>query len=196
MFLPLRESRRNPVPVLPRNCSKLLRLHPWRLGSESLRLLQRWGMVRAGVVDHPSKWKWNGYHEIQNPKTRYRLIDHDKLKKYLNIETHEELAKIHQGWVDSQLNKKSRRQEHFSKSIAVGSKVFGDRVRHTLSAQALGRHIDELPEEGYLLKETIAKYGGTDSEHTESDIHTSHDVTNAIPWKLKDSLKPAFRPQN
>ena len=21
-------------------------------------------MVRAGVVDHPSKWKWNGYHEI------------------------------------------------------------------------------------------------------------------------------------
>jgi putative transposase len=21
--------------------------------------------VRAGVVDHPSKWKWSGYHEIQ-----------------------------------------------------------------------------------------------------------------------------------
>jgi hypothetical protein len=41
MFLPLRESRRNPVPALPRACSKLLRLHPWRLGSESLRLLQR-----------------------------------------------------------------------------------------------------------------------------------------------------------
>ena len=96
-------------------------------------------MVRVGVVDHPSKSKWNMYHEIQNPKTRYRLIDHDKLNKYLNIETHEELAKIHQGWVDSQLNKKSRRQEHFSKSIAVGSKVFVDQVRHTLSAQARRR---------------------------------------------------------
>ena len=117
---------------------------------------------------------------------------YSKQSSDISIETHEELAKIHQGWVDSQLNKKSRRQEHFSKSIAVGSKVFADRVRHTLSAQALGRHIDELPEEGYQLKETIAKYGGTDSEHTESDIHTSNDVTNAIPWKLKDSLKPAF----
>ena len=29
-------------------------------------------MVRAGVVDHPSKWKWSGYHEIQKPKIRYR----------------------------------------------------------------------------------------------------------------------------
>jgi putative transposase len=39
-------------------------------------------MVRAGVVDHPSKWKWSGYHEIQKPKTRYRLIDHGKLLQF------------------------------------------------------------------------------------------------------------------
>jgi putative transposase len=25
-------------------------------------------MVRAGVVNHPSEWKWSGYHEIQHPK--------------------------------------------------------------------------------------------------------------------------------
>ncbi|WP_155326107.1 transposase [Desulfosarcina ovata] len=31
-------------------------------------------MVRAGVVSHPSEWKWSGFHEIQSPKTRYRLI--------------------------------------------------------------------------------------------------------------------------
>ena len=55
---------------------------------------------------------------------------------------------------------------------------------------------DPVPAYRSWQKETIAKYGGTDSEHTESDIHTSHDVTNAIPWKLKNSLKPAFWPQN
>jgi hypothetical protein len=43
IFSPCRESRRKPDPALPRDRSKALRLHPWRLGSDSLRLLQRWG---------------------------------------------------------------------------------------------------------------------------------------------------------
>ena len=32
-------------------------------------------MVRAGVVDHTIKWVNSGYHEIQQPPKRYRLID-------------------------------------------------------------------------------------------------------------------------
>jgi putative transposase len=32
-------------------------------------------MVRAGVVDHPIKWVNSGYHEIQQPPKRYRVID-------------------------------------------------------------------------------------------------------------------------
>ena len=43
MFLPFRESGRIPDPALPRDCSKGLRRHPRRLGSETLPLLQRWG---------------------------------------------------------------------------------------------------------------------------------------------------------
>jgi hypothetical protein len=46
IFLPYRESRRSPYPALPRDRSKLLRLHPWRLGSGPLRLLQRWGLTQ------------------------------------------------------------------------------------------------------------------------------------------------------
>ena len=41
IFSPCRESRRKPDPALPRDRSKALRLHPWRLDSDSLRLLQR-----------------------------------------------------------------------------------------------------------------------------------------------------------
>ena len=37
----LRENRRTSDPVLSRDRGKLLQLHPWRLGSEALRLLQR-----------------------------------------------------------------------------------------------------------------------------------------------------------
>ena len=54
-----------------------------------------YNIVRAGVVSHPSEWKWGGFHEIQTPKTRSRLIDHDMLKRFLNIEDEDELVKIH-----------------------------------------------------------------------------------------------------
>ncbi len=32
-------------------------------------------MVRAGVVRHPAEWMQGGYHEIQSPPQRYRIID-------------------------------------------------------------------------------------------------------------------------
>ena len=32
-------------------------------------------MVRAGVVNHPGKWKVCGFNEIQNPRLRYRILD-------------------------------------------------------------------------------------------------------------------------
>jgi hypothetical protein len=44
IFFTLRESRRASDPALPRVRSSLIRHHPWRLSSEALRLLQRWGI--------------------------------------------------------------------------------------------------------------------------------------------------------
>ena len=36
-------------------------------------------MVRAGVISHPEEWPFSGYNEIQRPRERYGLIDHDRL---------------------------------------------------------------------------------------------------------------------
>ena len=36
-------------------------------------------MLRAGAVAHPSHWQVSGYHEIQHPPSRYRIIDHQAL---------------------------------------------------------------------------------------------------------------------
>jgi hypothetical protein len=72
MFLPLRESRRNPDPALPRDRSKLRRLHPWRLGSESLRLLQRWGRL-------------NGQAERSIEMRRKAAHDPDKDARFKNL---------------------------------------------------------------------------------------------------------------
>ena len=41
-------------------------------------------MVRAGIVTHPGQWKVSGYNEIQNPVSRYRLIDFEALEYKTN----------------------------------------------------------------------------------------------------------------
>ena len=46
-------------------------------------------MVRAGVVSHPSEWPFSGYNEIQNPRQRYSLIDHERLMNLLDIKNKE-----------------------------------------------------------------------------------------------------------
>jgi hypothetical protein len=42
-------------------------------------------MVRVGVVNHPSEWSFSGYNEIQEPRSRYALIDYEKLQNLLGI---------------------------------------------------------------------------------------------------------------
>lgn len=46
-------------------------------------------MVRAGVVDHPSLLSFCGYNEIQNPRKNNILIDHEKLRALVGIESHD-----------------------------------------------------------------------------------------------------------
>ena len=36
-------------------------------------------MVRVGVVSHPSEWVFGGYNEIQSPRRKCVLINHEKL---------------------------------------------------------------------------------------------------------------------
>ena len=123
-------------------------------------------MVRAGMVNHPSEWKWSGYHEIQKPKTRYRLIDHDQLRRLLNAGTDEMLAQTHRVWVESQLKARPTRQAHFGKSLAVGSEKFIRSVKQSMGIRAVGRRISKTPTEGYQLKESIAEYGSAKSVET------------------------------
>lgn len=42
-------------------------------------------MVRAGVVLHPREWPSTGYHEIQTPPNRYRIINHKALLNLFQV---------------------------------------------------------------------------------------------------------------
>jgi hypothetical protein len=101
------------------------------------------------------------------------------------------LADNHRRWVESQLKYGSERQEHFSRSIAVGSRLFIQKVRQALGTQGIGRRMAEAPAAGYKLKKTIVKYGSPAANPAESDYPKLPD-TNTVPWKWEDSLKPCF----
>ena len=36
-------------------------------------------MVRAGAVKHPSQWRWCGYDELTGKRSRYRIINQERL---------------------------------------------------------------------------------------------------------------------
>ena len=57
-------------------------------------------MVRAGVVNHPSEWKFGGYNEIQNPKQRYSLINRHRLTALLGVRDNDQLSEYHRNWVE------------------------------------------------------------------------------------------------
>ncbi|MGM0680491.1 MAG: transposase [Pseudomonadota bacterium] len=116
-------------------------------------------MVRAGVVDHPSQWPFCGYNEIQSPRRKNVLIKYDTLRELVGVETYDQVKEYHQGWLDEYLRDgNNRRDEKWTKSIAVGSKGFVQSVQSLLGALARGRKVRQAAE-AYQLREPSALYG-------------------------------------
>jgi len=138
-------------------------------------------MVRAGIVDHPSHWLFCGYHEIQHPRRKNVLIDYDTLRELAGVSTHDQLKHYHKGWVEEYLgDENNRRDEKWTRSIAVGSKGFVKGVKTSLGAIARGRKASQAVE-AYQLREPSALYGshfGTKKEGIGPD--------NTYYWNVYD----------
>lgn len=94
-------------------------------------------MVRAGVVDHPSEWPDCGYHEIQNPRQRYAIIDRQKLTELASVDDPNSLGENHMGWLHDLLpSEGKKREEKWSTSVAVGGEKFVTRFKELLGARA------------------------------------------------------------
>ena len=129
-------------------------------------------MVRAGAVDHPSKWQWCGYNEIQNPRKRKGIIDFDRLMEVLGFDTYEQLKNAHFKWIDSAMQDENNgRKTKWSQSIAVGSEDYIQKIKEALGFRARGRKIRQAGD-SFELRETMIPYGSTDS----------YEVDNTILW--------------
>ena len=149
---------------------------------------QRPFLEPCSMVDHPGQWQWGGFNEIQNPRTRYRRIDHDQLRRLLNVDTHEKFANIHKQWIKSKLAIKQTRQEHFTRSLAVGSEAFISDVQQVLGYRAKGRDIVAAPDEGYQLRDPEIVFGIAYDIQGEGTGRES-DGENEIPWNTGIALE-------
>jgi putative transposase len=115
-------------------------------------------MVRAGVVAHPRQWPHGGYHEIQQPSARYRIIDRAALCGLLGT-TDDTLAALQNEWIENALaNGRTTREAQWSEALAVGRRSFVERVQKELGMQALHRCVEEV-NGASVLREPTPPYG-------------------------------------
>ena len=117
-------------------------------------------MVRAGVVEHPTQWKFCGYNEIQNPRKRKGIIDFDRLVDLLGFGNYDELRDAHYKWVDGL--DYGGKENKWTQSIAVGSKSFVEKMKEALGFRATGRKIISA-DDTFELREVQMPYGKTNN---------------------------------
>jgi len=132
-------------------------------------------MVRAGVVKHPEHWKQSGYNEIQNPRKRYGLINHNSLMKLLDFNDFDCLKDAHSQWVEDSLKLSNTKDLKWTHSIAVGDKKYIEKTKKLLGDKANGRR-GVKSETGYELKEPQEPYCNTSFQE--------HEFENKFYWDI------------
>jgi putative transposase len=93
-------------------------------------------MVRAGVVTHPTQWRWCGYDELVGQRARYRLLDFDRLLESLGVSTLREYRLFQeQGIEDAIQRRELERQAVWTEALAVGNQQFVERVTGAYEAR-------------------------------------------------------------
>ncbi len=115
-------------------------------------------MVRARAVQHPSEWRCAGYNEIQNPRSRYRVLDLDRLADLTGCATLDALQTQHRDHVEAALDRNDlMRDPRWTEAIAVGGEQFVDGVRARLGISKLER-IQSEGKHGWVLLEDSEAY--------------------------------------
>jgi len=137
-------------------------------------------MCRAGKVEHPLEWECCGYHAIQDPPLRYRIIDRERAAELLGYASAAEFVAGQRDWVAAWQDARTGRESDWSESVAVGSKDFVSDIQKRLDIRARHRQVDEDTDR-FILHETRASYTTISEGETKA-----RSAENTFPWRLTD----------
>lgn len=100
-------------------------------------------MVRAGRVSHPEDWPSCGYHEIQQPRERYALLDLCRAQHLMGFDNIRELADWQNDSISMGLEHPLQREPAWTESLAVGRPEFLEQVADRLGIAARFREVSE-----------------------------------------------------
>ena len=90
-------------------------------------------MVRAGVVKHPNDWRWSGHDELTGQRTRYRILDIDRLLESLEMKSCSDFQDVYEEGLEIPLQRRElQRQPEWTEALAVGDRLFVERVTQRL----------------------------------------------------------------
>lgn len=96
--------------------------------------------------------------EIQSPRRKCVLIAYEKLARLSGYDDYDSFRQSHKEWVNGSLEAGNNVCDNqWTRSIAVGSEQFVQRIKEGLGTKALGRQVREVPG-GYELRERVGSY--------------------------------------
>lgn len=82
-------------------------------------------MVRAGVVEHPSQWRWCGHDELMGVRLRYRILNIDRLLQSLGVARLADMQAAYSDGIEERLARRElSREAQWTEALAVGDKIF------------------------------------------------------------------------
>jgi putative transposase len=116
-------------------------------------------LVRCGVVSHPREWPWVGYHEIMGTRSRYRLLDLERLCWRLGAASLEALRKnLDASLAETIAQGRVKRESCWTEGLAVGSDAFVQKFQPLILSRR-ETEIEETDSKMWVLKEAPPPYG-------------------------------------
>ncbi len=90
-------------------------------------------MVRAGVVGHPSEWRWCGDDELTGRRSRYCLLALDRMLASLELPSMDAFQRLYRDGINEQLARRQvAREAAWTEALAVGDQAFVERAASSI----------------------------------------------------------------
>ena len=87
-------------------------------------------MVRAGVVKHPSEWRWCGYDELTGRRSRYCVLNTERFMETLEYNSLKEFQTVYGELIRNKIESDElKRDSCWTEALAVGSREFIEKAR-------------------------------------------------------------------